>query len=197
MASVAGSASPVTALVGDAAPNEPELSAANRSEAPVLQSRTTSANQTKALGAVLADLLEDGDLLVLVGDLGAGKTAFVQGLAAALGVETAVTSPTFTLANRYEGRLTVNHLDVYRFETLSEVQDLALDELLGDGVTVVEWGERILALLGAEHLVVTLRFGAGDDDRCLDFCANGAAWARRRDQLAQALEPWTAQTRGA
>ena len=150
--------------------------------------------ETKALGAALAALVEDGDLLVLVGDLGAGKTALVQGLAAALGVTSAVTSPTFTLANRYEGRLTMNHLDVYRFDSLEEVQDLALDELLADGVTVVEWGDRILTALPQERLLVELRFGAGDDDRTLDFTCRGERWRDRGQRLAQTLARWTVRT---
>ena len=75
---------------------------------------TATVEQTRALGAAVADIVARRDLLVLVGDLGAGKTAFTQGFAAALDVDEPVTSPTFTLANRYEGRLIVNHLDVYR-----------------------------------------------------------------------------------
>ena len=91
---------------------------------PMLAVRSRSASQTQALGAALATECEAGDLIVLTGDLGAGKTTFTQGLAAALGVRVTVTSPTFTLAQRYEGEMVVNHLDVYRLEELSEVVDL-------------------------------------------------------------------------
>lgn len=124
---------------------------------------------------------------MLVGDLGAGKTAFTQGLCAALGVDEPVTSPTFTLANRYEGRLVVNHLDVYRVEALAEAEDLALTELLDDGVTVIEWGDVILATLPADRLDMRLTFGVGDDDRLIEFTAVGPRWAERIDDLSGAI----------
>ena len=129
---------------------------------PVLCCRTFGADHTRALGGALAALARTGDVIVLVGDLGAGKTVLVQGFAAALGVSTPVTSPTFTLANRYRGRLVVNHLDVYRFDHLYEAHDLALPELLDDGVTLVEWGDKILPLLPPDHLAVTIRYGQLD-----------------------------------
>ena len=109
----------------------------------MLLCRTAGVAQTRALGSAVAELVETGDVLLLAGDLGAGKTAFVQGFAAGLGVTAPVTSPTFTLANRYQGRIVVNHVDVYRFERLEEVRDLALPELIEEGVTLVEWGDVI------------------------------------------------------
>ena len=153
---------------------------------------TAGVDETKAVGAAVAALVETGDVVVLVGDLGAGKTAFVQGFAASLGVSAPVTSPTFTLANRYEGRLVVNHLDVYRFDCPEEVSDLALPELLDDGVTLVEWGDTISSALPAEHLSVTIRFGDGDDDRSLELRSHGEVWKRRTDRLRAALEGWAA-----
>ncbi|MCY4422801.1 MAG: tRNA (adenosine(37)-N6)-threonylcarbamoyltransferase complex ATPase subunit type 1 TsaE [Acidimicrobiaceae bacterium] len=152
--------------------------------------RTAGVDQTRALGGAVASLVHAGDVVVLVGDLGAGKTAFVQGFAASLGVTAPVTSPTFTLANRYEGRLVVNHLDVYRFEHSGEVQDLALPELLDEGVTLVEWGDTILVALPAEHLSVTIRFGDGDDDRSFELRGQGETWNRRADRMGAALAPW-------
>ena len=99
--------------------------------APLLAMGTTSALQTQEVASSLAALVQAGDLLVLCGDLGAGKTAFTQGFGRALGVTTPITSPTFTLANRYEGdALTVNHLDVYRLSHIDEVQDLLPCQLL-------------------------------------------------------------------
>lgn len=151
---------------------------------------TAGVDETRALGGAVATLVDVGDVVALVGDLGAGKTAFVQGFAVALGVTAPVTSPTFTLANRYPGRLTVNHLDVYRFEHFDEVQDLALPELLDDGVTLVEWGDTISSALGAEHLSVTIRFGHGDDDRSFELRGQGDSWQRRAERLRSALEPW-------
>ncbi len=151
---------------------------------------TSTTDQTRLLAGAVAGLVDDGDLLVLVGDLGAGKTAFTQGFAAALGVETPVTSPTFTLANRYLGRLVVNHLDVYRLSDLAEARDLAIPELLEQGVTLIEWGEMILPALPSDRLDVSITFGEGDDDRFIEFRSVGDRWSGLRDELRDALEPW-------
>ena len=151
---------------------------------------TATVDETRALGGAVAAVVDTGDVLVLVGDLGAGKTAFVQGFAATLGVTAPVTSPTFTLANRYEGRLVVNHLDVYRFDDPEEVSDLALPELLDEGVTLVEWGDTISSALPAEHLSVTIRFGSGDNDRSFELRSRGESWQRRTDRLTAAVERW-------
>ncbi len=110
------------------------------------------------MAAELSTVLADGDLLVLTGDLGAGKTCFTQGLGRGLGIEERLTSPTFTLANRYEGRLLLHHLDVYRLDSLAETVDLDLADLLEDGVTVIEWGDRITEVLPTDHLVVAIRY---------------------------------------
>ena len=110
-----------------------------------MRSSTADVEETRALAARIAAVTVAGDLIVLLGDLGAGKTAFVQGLVAALDSPDPVTSPTFTIAQRYDGgRLTVHHLDVYRLAGPEEAADLALDELLDDdAVTVIEWGDRL------------------------------------------------------
>ena len=139
----------------------------------MLACRTAGVAQTRALGAAVAAVVDVGDVVVLVGDLGAGKTAFVQGFAASLGVVAPVTSPTFTLANRYEGRLVVNHLDVYRFDRPEEASDLALPEILDEGVTLVEWGDTISSALPAEHLSVRIRFGDHRDHDSHDGAGRG------------------------
>ena len=159
---------------------------------PVLRLRTAAPDETRALAAAVAALVTDGDLLMLVGDLGAGKTAFTQGLCAALDVTEPVTSPTFTLANRYEGRLVVNHLDVYRIEAIEEAQDLALVELLDEGVTLIEWGEIILPALPDDRLDVRITFGDGDDDRVFELTAVGPRWLDRLDELDEKLQTWRA-----
>ena len=155
-----------------------------------LRCRTSNVEGTFGLAAALAQLVEDGDLLVLTGDLGAGKTAFTQGFAKALGVAAPVTSPTFTLANRYEGDLVVNHLDVYRLEDLQETRDLAIPELLEDGVTLIEWGERIAAALPTDRLAVCISFGDRDDDRLIALQPTGERWRSRISALGDALEDW-------
>jgi len=134
-----------------------------------------------------------GDLVLLSGDLGAGKTAFVKGLAAELGVTEPVTSPTFTLAQRYEGTsLTVHHLDVYRLSRLAEVIDLAIPELLdGNSVTLIEWGDLIEPALPAEYLEIRFELGDGADDRRLMLRPVGPRWLARSRAVAQAVLPWS------
>ena len=106
--------------------------------------RTRSAEQTEAVGEEFAAGLGPGDLLLLEGDLGAGKTTFVRGLARGLGVTVAVQSPTFQLVRVYPGRVQLGHVDLYRLEAGAEIGDLGLDDLLDAGVVAVEWGDRLL-----------------------------------------------------
>jgi tRNA threonylcarbamoyladenosine biosynthesis protein TsaE len=154
---------------------------------------TTSAEETKALAAALAELARPGDLLLLAGDLGAGKTAFTQGYGAALGVDDLITSPTFTLVNNYEGRLELNHLDVYRLDSLAEVLDLGVPEMLDDGgVTIIEWGDSVSPALPADYLEIRFSFTEGDDDdeRVLELGPVGPRWAARTRAVATAVAPW-------
>lgn len=156
-----------------------------------IRARTSGPNDTQRLAAAVADLLQDGDLLVLSGDLGAGKTCFTQGIGRALGIDQRITSPTFTLANHYEGRLDLNHLDVYRIEHLSDSLDLDIPELLESGVTVIEWGEQLAPELPASHLKLKLFIdGPTEDHRRLTFQSDGEAWADRWDALVAAIEEW-------
>ena len=158
---------------------------------PEIRCLTASATATRALAAAIAPLVSDGDLVVLMGDLGAGKTAFTQGICVALGVDDPVTSPTFTLANRYAGRLVVNHLDVYRIESLAEADDLALAELLDDGLTLIEWGDVILAALPGDRLDIRITFGDDDDDRVFALATVGPSWIGRHDRLSAAVDEWS------
>lgn len=150
---------------------------------------------TRALAARLAGCLRPGDVILLQGDLGAGKTTFTQGLAAALGVDVAVTSPTFTLMNIYNttAGFDLIHVDVYRLERLFEVVDLALPEMLEDGsVVVIEWGERARAALPGSYLGVRIDRGDGPDEqaRTLTLRPAGGSWeARRADLARRVLEP--------
>jgi tRNA threonylcarbamoyladenosine biosynthesis protein TsaE len=146
---------------------------------------TAGVDETRAVAAAVAGVTVAGDLIILVGDLGAGKTAFVKGLVAGLGSPDPVTSPTFTIAQRYDGgRLTVHHLDAYRLAGPEEAADLALDELLDDdAVTVIEWGDRLQGILPVDRLEIAIAFGAGDDDRVLMIEAGGPGWASRLREL--------------
>ena len=158
----------------------------------MLVARTFAVDETQALAGALAPLVRAGDLLLLSGDLGAGKTAFTQGLGRGLGVTDPITSPTFTLANEYDGaRLRIHHLDVYRMESMAEVFDVDLPDLLDDdAVVAIEWGEAIVASVPADYLAVELLLGDGDDDRILRLRAVGPSWARRWAHVESATLPW-------
>lgn len=158
----------------------------------VMLLRTSSADQTQALAAALSELTQGGDLIVLAGDLGAGKTAFAQGFGRGLGVDEPITSPTFTLARQYDGRLRLHHLDVYRFDATAEILDVGLAELLDDSgaVTLIEWGDAIVGSLPADFLELRLTLGDGDDDRDLTLRIVGRRWSARQRALASVLRPW-------
>jgi tRNA threonylcarbamoyladenosine biosynthesis protein TsaE len=127
--------------------------------------QTRSAEETEALGARFAESLGPGDVVALTGELGAGKTCFTQGLARGLGVARRAVSPTFVLVNEYRGRVPVHHVDAYRTESLAELLDLGLEEMFaGDGVTIVEWADKLLPLLPAHTVHVHIE-GVGDEPR--------------------------------
>jgi tRNA threonylcarbamoyladenosine biosynthesis protein TsaE len=126
---------------------------------------TASAEETEVEGERLGRTLRRGDLLLLVGPLGAGKTTFVRGLARGVGSADAVASPTFVLVRNYRGRVPLAHVDLYRLERAPELRDLGLDELLDEGAVVVEWGDRLDAP-GAK--VITIE-PSGADRRRLRF----------------------------
>lgn len=124
-----------------------------------------SPEETRAIGERLGARLVAGAVVACTGELGTGKTCFLQGLARGLGVTGEVTSPTFVLVNQYRGRLPVYHLDAYRTGSLTELVDLGLEEMLhGDGVTVIEWADKLLPLLPARTIHVHLS-GLGDEPR--------------------------------
>ena len=116
---------------------------------------TTSAGETEAAGERLGRQLRRGDLLLLVGELGAGKTTFVRGLARGLQVGGPVMSPTFQLVRVYPGPVPLAHVDLYRLNGGEDLRELGLDELLDEGVVAVEWGER-LGAAGAMRLVIDM-----------------------------------------
>jgi tRNA threonylcarbamoyladenosine biosynthesis protein TsaE len=173
----------------------------------VVRCLTTDVEVTRALAGAVAGLCVPGDIVLLAGDLGAGKTAFAQGFGAALGVDEPITSPTFALLRQYPcgpGSIrTLLHADVYRLDHLQEIVDLGLGELVEDGaVAVVEWGDVAEPVLGSGSLTVRIVAGpadaaaapadAGDDEdhRTIDVAPIGTAWDGRWTQLATALAPW-------
>lgn len=128
---------------------------------------STSPEDTQAAGERLADTLAPGDVVALTGELGAGKTCFVQGLARGLNATTWATSPTFVLINEYRARLPIHHVDAYRVSGPAEMIDIGLLDLIdADGVTVIEWPERVRSLLPARTIEVTIT-GLGDNPRTI------------------------------
>ena len=136
--------------------------------------------QMRALGERLSSLLRAGDLVVLTGELGAGKTTLVQGIGAGLGVRAPVVSPTFVIARVHrDGRLPLVHVDAYRLGSVEEVDDLDLDADLESAVTVVEWGEGLVERLSADRLQVRLdrSSGEGEETRRVQISGVGPRWA--------------------
>jgi len=129
--------------------------------------QTRSEYDTAAVGRELARSLGAGDVVLLSGDLGAGKTAFVKGLAEGLGASRDdVSSPTFTLMQEYRGgRLTLFHVDLYRLDDPREIEDLGLDEVAEDGVLAIEWADKLPARLAPSGAIVVQLEHAGGDDR--------------------------------
>jgi tRNA threonylcarbamoyladenosine biosynthesis protein TsaE len=151
-----------------------------------------SAEETRQAGAALSRLLAAGDVILLGGDLGAGKTTFTQGVARGLGVDEPVTSPTFTLLRSYDSPtgLRLLHADLYRLDYLQEVIDLGLPELLEEGaVAVVEWGELAAPVLVPDYLDVRIAFGEPEDERTFVLQPVGARWAARVPSLQQVFGP--------
>lgn len=174
--------------------------------------RTASAAETRAVGAAIASCLAPGDVVVLGGDLGSGKTTIAQGIGAGLGVTEPVVSPTFAIVREYEGRVPVAHIDVYRLDRVQELNDLGIEEILdGTRVVLVEWGELVAPALAGDGARITVRLrhpelgpdaGRGgedpidDDVRIIEVRAdtspaNEAVAAR----LAVALEAFTTTRR--
>jgi tRNA threonylcarbamoyladenosine biosynthesis protein TsaE len=156
---------------------------------------TSSEEETRRVGQALAATLAPGDLVSLTGDLGAGKTTLVQGIAQGLGAEEHVTSPTFTLVREYvTGRLPIAHVDVYRLDRIQDVVDLALDELEdGACVLIVEWGDAVQELLPHDRLALEMRTAdpTGEDEtRTIEVRAEGRTWEERAHELTGALRPW-------
>ncbi len=136
---------------------------------PATELVSPSAEDTERAGERLAARLRPGSVVALTGELGVGKTCFVRGLARGLGVSQLVSSPTFVLVSEYQGRWPMFHVDAYRTESLTELLDLGLDEYLsGDGVTVIEWADKLSALLPTATIWVHLT-GLGDEPRTISI----------------------------
>jgi len=159
---------------------------------PRLVLRAKSLDDTHGIATTLAALVRQGDVVLLAGEMGSGKTAFAQGFGRALGVTEPITSPTFTLVHSYDsGGLTLHHADLYRLDQLAEVADLALAELAEHhGVVIVEWGDVVESSFG-DHLVVELELVPGDvEARVVTMAGTGSTWSRRWSALCDATSDW-------
>ncbi len=120
--------------------------------------KTFSSEETVAVAKELGSILKAGDIICLNGDLGAGKTAFTNGIAKALGIKGYVTSPTFTIVNEYQGKLPLFHFDVYRIADADEMYDIGFEEYInGDGVVVIEWSDLIRDIIPEEQIRIDIR----------------------------------------
>jgi len=149
---------------------------------------TSGEEQTVALGHQLGALSAGGDVFLLCGELGAGKTCLIRGIATGLGVAEYAFSPSFVLVREYRGRLTLYHMDFYRLEQLQEVAELGIEEyLFGDGVCAIEWAERATGLLPEEHLRIELAYVPDAmEQRGIRLSAAGARYETLLEQLVEA-----------
>ncbi|MBI4188876.1 MAG: tRNA (adenosine(37)-N6)-threonylcarbamoyltransferase complex ATPase subunit type 1 TsaE [Chloroflexi bacterium] len=144
-----------------------------------------SPEQTQKLGLCIGELALPGDVFLLVGNLGAGKTCLTQGIAWGLGIEEYALSPTFVIVRELHGRLPLYHIDLYRLDCIEESVDLGLDDYFyGNGVCVVEWAEKAMSILPAEHLLIKISY-LSDTGRSFQMEPNGQRYREIVARLKQ------------
>ena len=148
--------------------------------------KTTSVKETIAIGKKLGKLMSPGDVIYLTGELGAGKTCFVKGIAKGLGIRGKdITSPTFIIINEYKGKIPLYHIDLYRIGVIEDLRDIGMDEIVyGKGVTAIEWAERIKDVLPDERLDITLKW-VDDKTRSIEIRAFGHHHKEILDKLGE------------
>ncbi len=159
----------------------------------MLEFVTRSSEETFNIGKALGKLLKQGDVIAFFGELGAGKTVFAQGIAQGIDVKEYVTSPTFTIINEYQGALPLYHFDVYRLEEPEELLELGYEEYFyGEGITVIEWAEKITDYLPPDYMAVYIYKvnNANNEDnifdpekRCINFQPRGKSYAEQVEEL--------------
>jgi tRNA threonylcarbamoyladenosine biosynthesis protein TsaE len=149
---------------------------------------TKSEEETRELGRRISQILEPGDIMLLCGDLGAGKTRLVQGIAQGLAIPEMITSPTFAIIKEYAGRLPLIHIDLFRLNC-HDLPSLGLEEYLeGEGVICVEWGEKLKGMLWKEALLIEILW-QGENERLLCFLPEGESWRIRLAGMSKEVIP--------
>ena len=149
--------------------------------------KSHSARETARIGRVLGQFAEPGDVFLLSGDLGTGKTCLTQGIAKGLGIDEYVRSPTFVLVTIHHGKLPLYHIDIYRLDEVAEVVDLGLEEYLaGDGVSVIEWASKALEVFPQPYMLVTLTY-EGETERTIQMEPRGERYERLLAQVEKRL----------
>ncbi|HYZ92732.1 MAG TPA: tRNA (adenosine(37)-N6)-threonylcarbamoyltransferase complex ATPase subunit type 1 TsaE [Actinomycetota bacterium] len=162
---------------------------------PFLSVRTRSADETTSLGRRVGSILRPGEVLLLVGDLGTGKTTFVRGLADGLGISTRARSPTFTIVHEHlGGRYPLIHVDLYRCSSAQEVGELGLEELITPpAIAAVEWGEKAGEIAGPDYLELDFAWDGDDDEtRTIKFLPSGR-WMDRMGDLSETVRSWATE----
>jgi tRNA threonylcarbamoyladenosine biosynthesis protein TsaE len=148
---------------------------------------THSPDQTRKLGTIIGELAMGSDIYLLSGNLGAGKTHLVQGIAFGLGIKEYACSPSFMIAREYHGRLELYHLDLYRLDHIEEIADLGLDDYFhNNSVCAIEWAEKGSSMLPGDSLTIAMEH-AGDDDRRIKVTPHGARYALLVSQLKELI----------
>ena len=156
----------------------------------VLQLISHSPEQTQSLGKYLGKLAQAGDVFLLTGNLGSGKTCLTQGIAWGLGVREYAFSPSFVIVREYHGRLPLYHIDLYRLERIEEIVALALEEYFyGEGACVMEWAEKGMDVLPRENLLITLDYISATD-RSITLEPSGERYAQLLESLKKELKTW-------
>jgi tRNA threonylcarbamoyladenosine biosynthesis protein TsaE len=157
-----------------------------------LKLNSQSPEQTQLLGSYLGELAQKADVILLVGDLGTGKTCLVQGIAHGLAIKEYAFSPTFVILREYHGRLPLYHIDFYRLDHVEEIADLGLEEYFyGDGVCVVEWAEKGLKVVPRDNLLITLHYiPAYHTGRSICLKPQGKRYYELIEQLKKEKELW-------
>jgi tRNA threonylcarbamoyladenosine biosynthesis protein TsaE len=156
----------------------------------LLKLTSHSLEQTHDLGMRLGKLMQAGDLVLLVGNLGSGKTCLTQGIAWGLGVKEYAFSPSFILVREYHGTLPLYHIDLYRLDSIEEIMDLRLDEYLGgNGICVIEWAEKGIEVLPKDNLLIKLDY-VSPDERSFILEPNGERYIQLLELLKAELKTW-------